>query len=204
VLRGHRYASPEGFGVSRSNHQSTAKTSTVFHRLAITILSLTPAILLAACGSPAGTIAPSDHAVTLHRSLGGEPGSLDPARQGDTFSTAILDDVYEGLTTQAPDGSVRPGVAERWSVSPDGLTYTFELRHDARWSNGSLVRAQDFIRGWQRVLDPHEAAPEADNLRIIRGASDILAGPTRLEFRRRAMTDFASNSNPRRPISPSF
>jgi ABC-type oligopeptide transport system substrate-binding subunit len=85
-------------------------------------------------------------------------------------------DVYEGLTSESPSGEVIPGVASSWSVDASGRQYTFQLRSDARWSNGRPVRARDFIAAWQRALDPKEAAPDADDLRLISGASGIIAG----------------------------
>jgi oligopeptide transport system substrate-binding protein len=54
--------------------------------------------------------------------------------------------------------------------------YTFQLRPDAKWSNGSVVRAKDFVEAWRRVVDPRLASPVADTLRPIAGAAAILAG----------------------------
>jgi len=63
-----------------------------------------------------------------------------------------------------------------WTVDSGGTRYVFHLRPDARWSNGAPVRAQDFVNAWRRVVDPKTASPVADNLRIVRGAEDIIAG----------------------------
>jgi oligopeptide transport system substrate-binding protein len=112
----------------------------------------------------------------LRRGLSGEPATLDPAASGDTFSHEVLEDLYEGLTSESPSGEVIPGVASSWSVDASGRQYTFRLRPDARWSNGMRVRAQDFIAAWQRALDPTVASPDADDLRLISGASDIISG----------------------------
>jgi oligopeptide transport system substrate-binding protein len=113
---------------------------------------------------------------TLRRGLGGEPATLDPAAAVDSFSSEVLGDVYEGLTAEAADGAIVPGVAAYWTVDPSGTKYQFYLRHDARWSTGALVRAQDFVTAWRRVVDPKQASPMADNLRIVAGAEAILAG----------------------------
>jgi oligopeptide transport system substrate-binding protein len=112
----------------------------------------------------------------LRRGLSGEPATLDPAASGDTFSHEVLEDLYEGLTSESPSGEVIPGVASSWSVDASGRQYTFRLRPDARWSNGKPVRAQDFIAAWQRALDPKQASPDADDLRLISGASGIISG----------------------------
>ena len=79
----------------------------------------------------------------LKRGLGGEPAPLDPAAASDTFSTQVIQDLYEGLTSESPTGEVVPGVATSWTVDPTGTKYTFELRANARWSNGKFVSADD-------------------------------------------------------------
>ena len=112
----------------------------------------------------------------LHRGLNGEPATLDPAQATDTFSYEVMDDLYEGLTSESPSGAVIPGVASGWTVSNGGTQYTFQIRPDAKWSNGQPVRAQDFIAAWQRALDPKRGSPAADNLRLIHHASAIITG----------------------------
>ena len=113
---------------------------------------------------------------TLRRGLGGEPSTLDPALAADYFSTEVLRDLYEGLVAESPEGDIRPAIATTWTINPDGRRYTFTLRPDARWSNGKPVRARDFVLSWRRVVDPKMASPVADDLRLIRGASEIIAG----------------------------
>jgi oligopeptide transport system substrate-binding protein len=125
------------------------------------------------CGHPQN---PSKSPQVLRRGLSGEPATLDPAASGDTFSHEVLEDLYEGLTSESPTGEVIPGVASSWSVDASGRQYTFRLRPDARWSNGKPVRAQDFIAAWRRALDPKQASPDADDLRLISGASGIISG----------------------------
>ncbi len=117
-----------------------------------------------------------DTAEVLRRGLSGEPATLDPAEAADTFSYEVMDDLYEGLTSESPSGAVIPGVASSWTVSASGTQYTFELRPDAKWSNGKPVRARDFIAAWQRTLDPKQGSPVADNLRLILHAAAIIAG----------------------------
>jgi oligopeptide transport system substrate-binding protein len=119
---------------------------------------------------------PANTAQVLHRGLSGEPATLDPAAAADTFSSEVMEDLYEGLTTESPSGAVIPGVAASWTVNPSGTQYTFQLRPDAQWSNGNPVRAQDFIAAWQRTLDPKQGSPVADDLRLMLGAPAIIAG----------------------------
>jgi len=139
-----------------------------FNRRAISLVLI---CLLASCHSDV----PPEHN-TLRRALSGEPSTLDPRRAADSFSMDVLRDVYEGLTAESPTGDVIPGVAAEWTVDPAGRRYTFTIRADARWSNGKPVRAQDFVSSWRRVVDPQLASPGADDLRLIQGASDIIAG----------------------------
>jgi oligopeptide transport system substrate-binding protein len=90
----------------------------------------------------------------------------------------VLGDLYEGLTAETADGAIVPGVAASWTVDSNGTRYEFHLRDEARWSNGATVRAQDFVNAWRRVVDPKQASPVADDLRVILGAQDIIAGDT--------------------------
>jgi oligopeptide transport system substrate-binding protein len=112
----------------------------------------------------------------LRRGISGERASLDPAAAADGFSTQVIQDLYEGLTRESPAGEVVPGVAASWTVDATGTKYVFQLRQDARWSNGNFVTAEEFVRSWQRVLDPKTASPVANDLRLISGAREIMAG----------------------------
>src|SRR5262245_66062251 len=71
-------------------------------------------------------------------------------------------ELFEGLLRKDPR-TMRPapGVAESWDISPDGKTYTFRLRNDARWSDGRPVTAQDFVYSWKRLLEPKLASEYA-------------------------------------------
>lgn len=67
-----------------------------------------------------------------------------------------------------------PGVAENWTVSPDGRHYEFNLRPTAKWSNSDIVTPEDFVAGLRRAVDPDTASPGAELLLPIRGAAAIL------------------------------
>jgi len=128
-------------------------------------------VALWSCSHPGG---PATQ--VLRRGIAGEPTTLDPAAAADSFSQDLLRDLYEGLTAESPAGEVIPGVASSWTVDAAGTQYTFQLRSDARWSNGAPVRAADFVAAWRRVVDPKQGSPVADDLRLIAGASAIIAG----------------------------
>ena len=112
----------------------------------------------------------------LIRGNGEEPQTLDPHLAEGIPSSHILRDLFEGLTTEAPDGRVIPGAASRWNVSRDGLVYTFYLRRDGAWSNGDGLTAEDFVFSLQRSADPMTASNYANALLPIENASEVLAG----------------------------
>lgn len=115
-------------------------------------------------------------AAVLLRGIGAEPDSLDPQQARSVEGQRVLRDICEGLTTLDKSGAVAPGVAEKWQVSPDGKTYTFFLRHDAKWSNGQPVVAADFVAGLRRLVEPATASQYAEVVDVIANASDIVAG----------------------------
>ena len=90
---------------------------------------------------------------TVHLYLQAEPFSLDPRVGGDRRSQVILRDLFEGLCRLGKDGTIELALAKSYSISSDGLEYTFHLR-DALWSNGEKVRAQDFCYAWKSALSP--------------------------------------------------
>ncbi len=112
----------------------------------------------------------------LHRGNGEEPQTLDPHRADGVPTLTILRDLFEGLTTTAPDGRIIPGAAGRWDISRDGMTYTFYLRDDGRWSNGDPLTAEDFVFSFRRAVDPDTAAAYGRMLAPIENAVPILAG----------------------------
>jgi oligopeptide transport system substrate-binding protein len=110
------------------------------------------------------------------RYLGGEPGTLDPAFISDAGDVQLLLQLYAGLTRIDEEGLVYASLAERWTVSADGLTYTFRLRESLQFSDGTPLTAADVERSWLRVLDPATGALAPDVLTVIEGAGDWRAG----------------------------
>ncbi len=89
----------------------------------------------------------------LRMGNGVEPKDLDPHRVIGAPEGRILVNLFEGLVSRHPKTlKPIPGVAKSWKVSDDGLTWTFVLRSDAKWSNGEPLTAQDFIYSWTRLL----------------------------------------------------
>jgi peptide/nickel transport system substrate-binding protein len=100
-------------------------------------------------------------AQTLQIATDASPVGLDP-HVATAFSTAQIDSViYEGLTAIGPNLTVIPALASAWTVSPDGLTYSFTLRDNATFHNGRAVTPDDVIKNIERVRDPKTASPYA-------------------------------------------
>ncbi len=106
----------------------------------------------------------------------GEPETLDPHKTSITIESNVLRNLFEGLVVQDPKGDVAPGVAETWSVSADGMTYTFNLRANAKWSNGEAVTARDFVFSLRRIQDPAVKSQYAEVLYPIKNAQEVNTG----------------------------
>lgn len=106
---------------------------------------------------------------------------LDPTKTTDSTSIIVTNNVFEGLYRLDGDNKPTPGIAESVEVSEDKKTYTFKLRKDAKWSDGSAVTADDFIYAWKRALDPKTAAEYAYILQDLKNANKIMSGDAELD-----------------------
>lgn len=108
---------------------------------------------------------------------GTEVKSLDPAIVTGQPENRMINALFEGLTSwNAETLKPEPGVAERWDISEDLLTYTFHLRKDAKWSDGSPVTAHDFIYSMRRFLDPRTAAEYSYQAWYVKNAKRYSGG----------------------------
>ncbi|HKM98396.1 MAG TPA: ABC transporter substrate-binding protein [Buttiauxella sp.] len=131
------------------------------NRFRITTCALTLACSFSqawAADVPAGTKLASDQNLVRH--IKDEPASLDPAKAVGLPEIQVIRDLFEGLVNQNEKGQLEPGVATKWQ-SNDNRIWTFTLRNDARWSDGTPVTAQDFVYSWQRLVDPKNTSPFA-------------------------------------------
>jgi oligopeptide transport system substrate-binding protein len=106
-----------------------------------------------------------------------DPLTLDPALSGDSVSNEYIMQIFSGLVRL--DDSLKPvsDIASSWQVSNDGLAYTFQLRKDVTFQDGSKVTAATFKYAWERACSPSTGSQTADiYLGDIKGAADMLAG----------------------------
>ncbi len=110
------------------------------------------------------------------RILVAAPTTLDPAAQGDASSAAITAQLFETLTTFDATLTLRPALAQGWTVEAAGKRIVFTLRPDLTFSDGSPLRASDVVRSWLRLIDPAHPSPLASFALAITGASAYLHG----------------------------
>jgi len=109
----------------------------------------------------------------LRRVVASEMTSLDPQRPTGQVTAEMAAELFAGLTVTAPNGRIVPGCAASWTTSPDGLMWTFNLRPNLKWSDGTALTARDFVFTLRRYLNPETGAPNAVRLDSIVGARDI-------------------------------
>ena len=126
------------------------------------VTALIAAISFPSCHRAETNVEKGTRLQVLHKGNGREVQDLDPQIVNAVSAGNILSALFEGLVSEDPhDLHPVPGVAERWEISADNKTYTFHLRHNARWSNGDPVIARDFIDSYHRILSPALASDYA-------------------------------------------
>lgn len=150
--------------------------------VAVLVNAILALLTLASCHKPESNVEKGNRFQILHRGNGQEVQDLDPQLANSTGEFNILSALLEGLVGEDPqDLHPVPGVAEAWDVSDDGRTYTFHLRANAKWSNGDVVTARDFIESYRRILSPALAADNAYMLYAVENAE---------AFHKSKITDF--------------
>jgi len=138
------------------------------------VLASAVAFATVACGGQpgnTGTVAPPDKQI-LRVNIDTEPGTLDPTQQQWVYEADVGRNIYEALTRPNKDVTdVEGAAASSWTVSSDGLTWTFKIRSGEKYSDGNAVVAGDFVRAYKRVLDPTVAAAYESYFEIIKGAN---------------------------------
>ena len=109
--------------------------------------------------------------------IGPNPETIDPALNSSVDGANYELFAFDCLLNIDKDNKVIPGSAESWDVSPDGLLWTFHLRKDLKWSDGSPLTANDFVYSWKRVADPNTAAPYGETvLGMVKGYAEASEG----------------------------
>ena len=144
-------------------------------------LTLAAAVLLTACGKSA-----SD-AKTYSSTFGADPTTFNYLLDYSGDNTAVVTNLVDGLLENDNYGNLIPALAEDWSVSKDGLTYTYKLRQDAKWFTAdgeeyALIKAQDFVTGIKYAADNKSQALDLIQ-NSIKGLDDYVTG---------ANTDFSN------------
>ena len=159
-------------------------------RFIVVALAIAGAVALSGCG---GAKSGSDSAVDsksaqsdgtktgkkiLTIQLGPDVESIDPALNSAVDGANYILFAFDNLLKMDKDGKVVPGLAEKYEVSDDQLTWTFHLRDGLKWSDGSALTADDFVYSWQRLVDPSVAAPYAQTvLGMVEGYDDAIGRP---------------------------
>lgn len=118
----------------------------------------------------------SAESYVLYLELNEQPDTLDPQLVNGNSEEIIVKNLFEGLMRKDSNGNIVYGAAESHTVSSDGLTYTFSIRKDAKWSNGDTLTADEFVFGFTRAVDPKNLAPYSSSLYNIQGAEEINTG----------------------------
>ncbi|MEO1662025.1 MAG: peptide ABC transporter substrate-binding protein [Pseudomonadota bacterium] len=130
------------------------------------------AMVVSACG---GGNSGEDDVLTLRRGISAKVDTLDPHRSSAAWENIVIGDMFLGLTTHTADGQVIPSMAESWTISDDGLVWTFKLI-ETTWSDGVPLTAEDFVYALRRIQDPAIASQYSSLLYIIKNAQAVNEG----------------------------
>lgn len=147
--------------------------------IALALLVSMFATVLAGCGGDnkeEATKPSADGAFELSVNCGPEPGTIDPSLNTTVDGATLINHAFEGLMKIDSEGKVVEAQAASYTVSEDGLVYTFTIRDDAKWSDGEAVTAKDFVFAWQRAVDPATASEYNYMTEMVVNASEIMSG----------------------------
>ena len=131
------------------------------------------ASLLSACSNTSASSSKTKQ--VLNWFSAGEISTMDPALNNDVYGGEHLDATMEGLVRLGNNSKILPGIAKSWKESKDGMTWTFNLRKNAKWSNGEALTAKDFVYAWRRQVNPKTASTQSNKYSGIKNADAIVA-----------------------------
>ena len=121
------------------------------------LLVVTASVALIGCGPKDAARDGGPRDGVLRWNLAADPKTLDPGLNGASDGGDVINNTHEGLVREQ-QGRLIPGMAESWELSDGGSTVTFNIRKDAKWSDGSALTADDFVYSWKRAMDPATAS----------------------------------------------
>jgi ABC-type transport system substrate-binding protein len=113
---------------------------------------------------------------TYRAALPWAPKDLDPAFSTDIYSVTLIQQIFDGLVQFDQSLNIVPAIAIDWSVTGDGLTYTFSLRDDVKFHNGRTITAADFVYSFTRILNPREESSALSFFERIKGTDSYRRG----------------------------
>ncbi|MGG0130554.1 peptide ABC transporter substrate-binding protein [Bacillus tropicus] len=145
------------------------------------VMALVTSLLLTACNNKENKSDKEVKKQVLNVTVSEEIPSLDTAKTMDGTSAHIMQNIFEGLYALDDQDQPIPAVAKSFKRSEDGKKYTFDLRKDAKWSNGDNVTAHDFMFAWKRAIIPETASQYASMLFYVKNAKEINKGTMPLD-----------------------
>ncbi|AYF05917.1 MULTISPECIES: peptide ABC transporter substrate-binding protein [Bacillus] len=145
------------------------------------VMALVTSLLLAACNNKVNKSDAEAKKQVLNVTVSEEIPSLDTAKTMDGTSAHVMQNIFEGLYVLDDQDQPMPGIAKSFKRSEDGKKYTFDLRKDAKWSNGDSVTANDFMFAWKRAINPETASQYAYMLFHVKNAKEINKGTMPLD-----------------------
>lgn len=149
-----------------------------FKKLLLSTSIIGTMVLLVGCGSKSSNQNSKKLSGNqkINLSTTAEITSLDLSKIYDKTSFIQVDETFEGLYRYDENGNVDPALATKTRISKDGKTYTIDIRHNAKWSNGDPVTANDFVYSWQRAVNPKTASQYTYLFDNVKNASAIVNG----------------------------
>ncbi|QWU44657.1 peptide ABC transporter substrate-binding protein [Bacillus sp. NP247] len=145
------------------------------------VMAIITSLLLTACSNKANKSDTEAKKQVLNVTVSEEIPSLDTAKTMDGTSAHVMQNIFEGLYVLNDQDDPIPAVAKSFTRSEDGKKYTFDLRKDAKWSNGDNVTANDFMYAWKRAVNPQTASQYAYMLFHVKNAKEINKGTMSLD-----------------------
>ncbi|ACK94387.1 peptide ABC transporter substrate-binding protein [Bacillus thuringiensis] len=145
------------------------------------VMALVTSLLLTACNNKADKSDIEVKKQVLNVTVSEEIPSLDTVKTTDGTSAHVMQNIFEGLYVLNDQDQPTPAIAKSFKRSEDGKKYTFDLRKDAKWSNGDNVTANDFMFAWKRAINPETASQYASMLFYVKNAKEINKGAMSLD-----------------------